>query len=84
MHTHPWLDKLMVKKAPTLRQKVSQGQLIASKTVSLHTVAGIWYGLVVNCDQEYAGVPHRDDADIKNSMNCIVPWGMWLGADLLF
>ena len=73
MRTHSWLDKLMVKKAPTLGQKVLQGQPTASKTVPLHTVAGIWYGLAVNCDQEYAGAPYRDDADVKNSMNCIVP-----------
>jgi len=57
---------------------------MASKIVPLHTVAGIWYRRVVNCDQKYAGAPYRDDADVKSSMNCIVPWGTWSGAYLLF
>lgn len=83
MRTHPWLDKLMVKKAHTLGQKIVPGQPQPTNKVPLHTVAGVWYGLAVNCDQEFAGVPHRDEADVKNSMNCVIPWGTFTGADLL-
>ena len=50
----------------------------------LHNVAGIWYGLAVNCDQQFSGVPHQDTADVKHSFNCVIPWGEWDGADLLF
>ncbi|KAF8451390.1 hypothetical protein BGX38DRAFT_1183099 [Terfezia claveryi] len=72
MTTHPWLDKLLVNQAKNLGQKVGAGGTSAMSEVPLHKVAGIWYGLAVNCDQEFAG------------MNCIIPWGDWQGADLLF
>ncbi|RPB18301.1 hypothetical protein L211DRAFT_854238 [Terfezia boudieri ATCC MYA-4762] len=84
MTTHPWLDKLLVNQAKHLGQKVVAGEVSTAVEIPLHKVAGIWYELAVNCDQEFAGVPHRDSNDIKNSMNCIIPWGSWEGADLLF
>jgi len=84
MTNHPWLDKLIVNKAKSLGQKVSVACAALTEQVPLHKVAGIWYGLVVNCDQEFSGVPHRDTNDVKQSMNCVIPWGMWDGADLLF
>ncbi|RPB19192.1 hypothetical protein L211DRAFT_853460 [Terfezia boudieri ATCC MYA-4762] len=84
MTTHPWLDKLLVNQAKHLGQKVVAGGGLNMPEIPLHKVAGIWYGLAVNCDQEFAGVPHRDGNDVKNSMNCVIPWGSWEGADLLF
>ena len=74
----------MVKRAQTLGQEILPGHVPAANQVPLHTVAGVWYWLAVNCDQEYAGVPHRDEADVKNSMNCVIPWGTFTGGDLLF
>ncbi|KAF8433299.1 hypothetical protein BGX38DRAFT_1223199 [Terfezia claveryi] len=77
MTTHPWLDKLLVNQAKNLGQKVGAGGTSAMSEVPLHKVARIWYGLAVNCDQEFAEVPHRDGNDVKHSMNCIIPWGDW-------
>lgn len=73
MTNHPWLDKLIVNKAKSLGQKIVLGSTVEKENIPLHKVAGIWYGLAVNCDQEFAGVPHRDGNDMKNSMNCIRP-----------
>ncbi|KAF8415248.1 hypothetical protein EV426DRAFT_709352 [Tirmania nivea] len=84
MTTHPWLDKLLINQAKSLGQKVVASARSNTLDVPLHKVEGIWYGLAVNCDQEFAGVPHRDGNNVKNSMNCVIPWGSWEGADLLF
>ncbi|KAF8415100.1 hypothetical protein BGX38DRAFT_1246454 [Terfezia claveryi] len=73
MTTHPWLDKLLVNQAKNLGQKVGAGGTSAMSEVPLHKVAGF-----------VRGVPHRDGNDVKHSMNCIIPWGDWQGADLLF
>jgi len=51
MTNHPWLDKLIVNKAPNLGQKIIPWQAVAIEQVPLHKVAGTWYGLAVNCDQ---------------------------------
>ncbi|KAF8441125.1 hypothetical protein BGX38DRAFT_1204929 [Terfezia claveryi] len=63
------LDKLLVNQAKNLGQKVGAGWTSAMSEVPLHKVVGIWYGLTVNCDQKFAGVPHQDGNDVKHSMN---------------
>ena len=84
MSNHPWLDSLLVNKAWSLGQKPRPGHVPSDQEVPLHKVAGIWCGLALNCDQEYSGMPHRDTTDVKHSLNCVIPWGDYEGADLLF
>ncbi|KAF8457020.1 hypothetical protein BGX38DRAFT_1161612 [Terfezia claveryi] len=74
MTTHLWLDKLLVNQVKNLGQKVRAGGTSAMSEVPLHKVVRIWYGLAVNCDQEFAGVPHQNGNNVKHSMNCIIPW----------
>ena len=84
MTNYPWLDSLLVNKARSLGQKPRPGHVASDQEVPLHKVAGIWCGLAINCDQEYSGMPHRDTADVKHSLNYVIPWGDYEGADLLF
>ena len=84
MTTHPWLDNLIVNRAVSLGQKIVPGRQPSSEDVPLHTVAGIWFGLAINLLQQKPGNPHRDPADARNSLTCVIPWGEWKGGDLLF
>ena len=83
MTNHPWLDSLLVNKERSLGQKPRPGHVASDQEVPLHQVAGIWCGLAINCDPEYCGMPHRDTADVKHSLNYVIPWGDYEGADLL-
>ena len=84
MTNHPWLDSLLVDKVRSLSQKLSPEHVASDKEVPLHKLSGIWCCLAINCNQEYFGIPHRDTADIKHSLNCVIPYGDYEGADLVF
>lgn len=79
MNDTPWLDNLIDRGAYHFGQKGEKHR----NDVPLQKVAGFWHGLVINQNQRQAGEPHRDMEDASHGYNCVIPYGDWVGGDLV-
>ena len=79
MTNTPWLDELINREACNLGQKNTH----KNKDVLLEKIGGTWHSLAINQNQIKSGGAHRDFRDATNSLNCVVPYGDWMGGDLL-
>ena len=67
----PWLDDLLSTGGGHIRQKNNT----KGPQILLEKVGGLWFGLAINQKEQTSGGAHSDHKDIKQGMNCVIPYG---------
>ena len=95
MKDTPWLDNIIWYKGWNLghngtrvikrskRKEETSSDWEDEVEVKLQKVGGLWHGLAVNEGQMKCRKPHKDFANAKEALNCVISYGDWQGGKII-